>query len=72
MRDVKGRFKSKELLLPLPSNNGTEYNISYIHFPTMALFRTKIQYFRKNKYVIPNANVIILQTEKINIKRRQN
>ena len=39
MRDAKGRFKSKELLLPLPSTAMVlnKYTFSYIYSTTLAL-----------------------------------
>ena len=52
MRDSKGRFKSEELSLPLPSTTmALNIMFLYIHSTTMALCRSKIQYFRKNKCV---------------------
>ena len=80
MRDAKGRFKSKELLLPLPSTTMV-LNIIFLIIILLPLLYVFLKFNILERinallnslfFIIPNAIEIILLTEKINIKKRQN
>ena len=80
MRDSKGRFKSKELLLPLPSTTMV-LNIIFLIIILLPLLYVFLKFNILERinallnslfFIIPNAIEIILLTEKINIKKRQN
>ena len=84
MRNSKGRFKSKELLLPLPSTTMV-LNIIFLIFILLPCLYVGLKFNILEKInvlinsclipyflIIPNANAIIFQMEEINIKIRQN